>query len=539
MKKKNAMIVTPQPEASEAGAEILKAGGNAVDAAIAIALVQGVVDPMMAGISGFGSMGIYLPKIKHHSYIDFHSPAPASVRSDMWESIIEGEARDGYGFVLKGRVNDIGYQSICVPASLKAYFKAHSEHGVLPWEEVVQPAISWAEKGWIVRPHVHYFWSDESQMGRVSTAERIAYTASGRALYCREDGTPKRVGDVVKNIDLCNTLRLIAKKGADVFYTGEIAEKIVADMKAHGGLVSMADLANYQPTESKPLWSSYRDFKVSSNPPPGGGIMLIEMLNILENFDLRGMGHNSTEYVRVVVEAMKRATLHKDNFVGDPAFINVPVERLISKEHANAAAKEIFAGHKIDVPRFNSGFPSKDTTQVSVVDGDGNCVTMTHSLGMPSGVITEGLGFMYNGCMGVFDPRPGRAGSLAPGKARFSSVCPSIFFKNESPCLVIGAPGATQIAMGVLQASINVLDFKMSMTEAVSAARFSATSNSIDLSNRVPYSVENELKAIGYETIRSPYTFGFAAVHGVRIEADHLDGAADPGHDGNAILLNL
>ena len=193
MKKKNAMIVTPQPEASEAGAEILKAGGNAVDAAIAIALVQGVVDPMMAGISGFGSMGIYLPKIKHHSYIDFHSPAPASVRSDMWESIIEGEARDGYGFVLKGRVNDIGYQSICVPASLKAYFKAHSEHGVLPWEEVVQPAISWAEKGWIVRPHVHYFWSDESQMGRVSTAERIAYTASGRALYCREDGTPKRV----------------------------------------------------------------------------------------------------------------------------------------------------------------------------------------------------------------------------------------------------------------------------------------------------------------------------------------------------------
>ena len=130
MKKKNAMIVTPQPEASEAGAEILKAGGNAVDAAIAIALVQGVVDPMMAGISGFGSMGIYLPKIKHHSYIDFHSPAPASVRSDMWESIIEGEARDGYGFVLKGRVNDIGYQSICVPASLKAYFKAHSEQSL-------------------------------------------------------------------------------------------------------------------------------------------------------------------------------------------------------------------------------------------------------------------------------------------------------------------------------------------------------------------------------------------------------------------------
>lgn len=539
LNKRKALIVTPQPEATEAGADILKAGGNAVDAAVAIALVQGVVDPMMAGIAGFGSMGLYMPGVKHHSYIDFHSPAPASTRSDMWESLIEGEARDGFGFVLKGRVNDIGYQSICVPASLKAYFKAHNEHGVLPWSEVLQPAIAWAEKGWFVRPHVHYFWSEESQMGRVSTAERIAYTENGRRLYCREDGSPKRVGDGVKNPDLGNTLRLIAKGGADVFYTGEIAERIASDMRAHGGLVSMTDLANYQPKDCKPLWSTYRGFKVSSNQPPGGGIMLIEMLNILENFNLGEIGHNSSEYLRVVAEAMKRATIDKDNHVGDPAFINVPVEKLISKEYAKVAAEQIRLGNKLEVSRLNTGFPSKDTTQVSVVDGDGNCVTMTHSLGMPSGVITEGLGFMYNGCMGVFDPRPGRAGSLAPGKARFSSICPSIFFKGDDPCLVIGAPGATQIAMGVLQASLNVLDFDMTMTEAVSSARFSATSNAIDLSNRIPYAVERDLNAQGYETIRSPYTYGFAAVHGVRIDDGHLDGGADPGHDGTALLVNL
>ncbi|WP_151449138.1 gamma-glutamyltransferase [Lacisediminimonas profundi] len=536
---RKAIVVTAQPEATEAGADILAAGGNAVDAAIAVALVQGVVDPLMAGIAGFGSMGLYMPGTGQHKYFDFHAPAPGSTRPEMWEHLVESEARDGYGFILKDRVNDIGYQSICVPASLKAYFHAHQRHGVLPWAEIVQPAIEWAEKGWAVRPHVHYFWSDEGQMGRVPTPERIAYSASGRALYCREDGSPKRVGDIVINRDLGNTLRLIAAGGSDVFYTGEIAELIAADMQAHGGLISKTDLKNYKVLESSPLWGKYRGFKVSTNQPPGGGIMLLEMLNILEHFDLRGMGHNSPEYIRVVAEAMKRATVDKDQHVGDPAFYDVPVARLLSKEHAETAADEIRRGHKASVARINNGFPSKDTTQVCVVDADGNCVTMTHSLGMPSGVITDGLGFMYNGCMGVFDPRPGRAGSLAPGKARFSSICPSIVFKDEKPCLVIGAPGATQIAMGVLQACLNVLDFDMSMTEAVSAARFSATSDAIDLSNRVPYATERSLAAQGYQTIRSPYPFGFAAVHGVRIDGDRLDGGADPGHDGNAITVAL
>jgi gamma-glutamyltranspeptidase/glutathione hydrolase len=200
-------------------------------------------------------------------------------------------------------------------------------------------------------------------------------------------------------------------------------------------------------------------------------------------------------------------------------------------------ARDIAAGVKADVPRFNAGFESKDTTQVSVVDRDGNCVTMTHSLGMPSGVITDGLGFFYNGCMAVFDPRPGRANSITPGKARFTSVCPSIVFKNDKPYLVIGAPGATQIAMGVLQAILNVLDFNMTMTEAVSAPRFSATSNAIDVSNRITYGVTRQLESLGYEVIRSPYTFGFAAVHGIRVVEDRFDGGADPGHDGIALAV--
>jgi gamma-glutamyltranspeptidase/glutathione hydrolase len=538
MSVSKAMVVSAQPEASEAGVEILRAGGNAVDAAIAGALVQGVVDPLMCGVAGFGSMALYLPGRAHHGYIDFHAPAPQCATPTMWESLIEGEARDGYGFILKGRVNDIGYQSVCVPAALKAYHEAHTAYGRLPWADVVQPAIDWAERGWTVRPHVYWFWTQADQLGRAPNPARIAYTASGRRLFCREDGTPKRVGDRVVNPDLAAVLSLVAKGGADAFYRGEIADRIVADMAAYGGLITHADLADYRPLHNAPLWGTYRDCRIATNQPPGGGVMLLQMLNILEHFDLRALGHNSPEYLRVVAEAMKWATIDKDACIGDPAFVDVPLARLTSKDCAREASERIRRGDKAQVPRLNSGLASKDTTHLCVVDKEGHCVTMTHSLGMPSGVISEGLGFMYNGCMGVFDPRPGRAGSIAPGKARFSSICPSIVFRDDRPHVVIGAPGATQIAMGVLQATLNVLDFGMTMTEAVSAPRFSATSNAIDVSNRIPLGVTRALESQGYETIRSPYGFGFAAVHGIRITEDgRLDGGADPGHDGVAMAV--
>jgi gamma-glutamyltranspeptidase/glutathione hydrolase len=530
--RKRAMIVAAQPEAAEAGAEILKAGGNAVDAAMACAFVQGVVDPLMCGIAGFGSCGIAMPAAGFHGYIDFHAPAPRAVRPDMWADRIESEARDGYGFILRGRVNDIGYQAICAPASLRAYRDAHREHGRLPWEQVLEPAIAWAEGGWTVRPHVGSWWAEDGQMGRAANHERLAFTPAARALYCRPDGTPKRVGDRVVNRELGQTLRLIAKHGDEVFYEGEIAHAIVEDIRKHDGLLDAEDLSGWRTTRNAPLWGTYRRYRVSSNRPPGGGVMLLEMLNILEHFPLASLEHNSAEYVRLVAEAMKRATIDKDRHVGDPRFVEVPLDRLAGKPYAAEMAAEIRAGKKADVPRLNAGAPVKDTTHVSVMDAEGNCVTMTHSLGMPSGVVTAGLGFMYNGCMGVFDPRPGRAGSLAPGKARFSSVVPSIVWEADRPHLIIGAPGATQIAMGVLQVLLNALDFDMTMVEAVSAPRFSATGNAIDVANRIPRGVERELQTMGYEVVRSPNTYGFAAVHAIRVHPDGLDGGADPGHDG-------
>ena len=537
------MVCAAQPEAVEAGVDILRAGGNAVDAAIATAFVQGVIDPLMCGIAGFGSMAVYQPGGVDggvqgggvHEYLDFHAPSPAAVTPGMWESILVGEARDGFGFILEGRVNDLGYGAAAVPASLGAYAEAHRSWGRLPWGDLLETAIRYASDGWVVSPGVVAFWNGEvDDMGRAPHPERLAYSATGRAIYCRPDGSPKQIGDRVQNPGLAATLSRIAEVGADDFYRGEIAERIVADMAAHGGLISARDLEDYRPIRSAPLAFDYRGLRVTTNRPPGGGVILGEILKMAEQFDLVALGHNTPDYIQVMAEVMKRATIDKDTRVGDPRFVDVPVEELLSDGYAAAAAADIRAGKRAVVMRLGDPIPP-DTTTVSVVDAEGNCVAMTHSLGIPSGAITDGLGFMYNGCMAVFDPRPGRAGSLAPGKSRFSAISPSIVFRGDRPEIVIGAPGGTQITMGIAQALINAIDFGMGMQEAVQAPRFSSTSNSIDVCNRIPRSVERELQSRGYPTVRSILSYDFAVPHGIRITESGLEGGADPGRDGMAM----
>ena len=538
--KKQAMVVCPQPEAAESGIDILRAGGNAVDAAVATALAQTVVDPLMCGIAGFGTAAVYLPGAGVHEYFDFHSPAPLAAREDMWEDLLEGETPDGFGFILKGRVNDIGPQSIAPPATLKGLEAMHQAHGRLPWRQVVEPAIRWAQDGFFVRPGMHAFWIDEPTSGRVGNLERLQYSEEGRALYCRPDGRPKPIGAPLRNEGMARVLRRIADEGSHPFYQGDLAREMVAHLQSLGALITLDDLARYEVQRNVPLVGSYRDRTVTTNQPPGGGAMLLEMLNILENFDLGAMEHNSPEYLRIVCEAMKKATSDKDRHIGDPRFFDVPLDQLLSKDMAREAAAQIRAGRRFSVERVNPGAPvPRDTTHLCVVDGDGNCVSMTHSLAMPSGVITPGMGFLYNGCMGVFDPRPGRAGSIRPGKSRFTSSCPTITFKDGRLDVVLGAPGGTQIAMGVLQVLLNVIDHGMQMQAAVSAPRFSSTSNAIDVCNRIPRHTARALEAQGYQVNRNPYNYTIAWVHGVQALPDGLHGGADPGRDGVAYGLVL
>jgi gamma-glutamyltranspeptidase / glutathione hydrolase len=535
------MVVAPQPEVAEVGVEVLRAGGNAVDAALACAFLQTAIDPMMCGIAGFGSLIVYLPKAKNvvHECIDFHAPAPLAVTPAMWEDLIEGEARDGFGFRLRGRANDLGYQSICVPAALRGFHEAHQLYGSLPWGDLIEPAIRTSMDGWFVRPAVYAFWNAAGEMGRVDNTARLGFSESGRKLFCRSDGSPKRTGEWIHNPDYARTLAAIAKHGVDIFYSGEIGALIAEDMAAHGGFLSARDLSAYRAQRNQPLQSTYRGYRVSTNTPPGGGVMLLEMLNILENFDLRVLRHNSADYIVTLAETMKRATVDKDQYVGDTRFLEIPLGRLTSKDYAREVAAAITSGHKVTVTRFECPQSPPDTTHVSVVDSQGGCASLTHSLGMPSGVITSGLGFFYNGSMGAFDPRPNRAASIAPGKTRFSGICPSIVFKEKDPFLVIGAPGGTQIPMGMLQAIVNVIDFDLTMQEAVSAPRFSATSNVIDVVNRIPRAVGRALEARGYEVVRNPFGYSIAWVHGIKRSNGHLEGGADPGRDGMALATDF
>ena len=533
-----AMIVSLQTEAVETGAEVLRNGGNAVDAAIACAFVQTVVDPLMCGIAGFGSMHLYLPEHNVHEIIDFHGRVPAGATPGMWQDRILGETDDGFGFVLTGAVNDLGYQSITTPGTLKAFWEAHQRYGSTPWADLLAPAIRCAADGFVVTPGVHGYWVGVDTPGRVRIRDRLAFSAYGRKIYCDPDGHPLPIGATVQNPDMADAYRRIAADGADVFYTGDMADQIAEDMRANDALLNAGDLADYQTETTTALSATYRGLTVSTNRPPGGGVMLIEMLNMLECFDLKAMGHNSAEYIRTVAEVMKIATADKDEHVGDPRFVNVPVDRLIDKTYAAEQAALVAKGERKHVERL--GLPeSSGTTHLCVVDANGGIVTMTHSLGMMSGVITPGLGFMYNGCMAVFDPRPGRAGSIAPGKSRFSSVCPTIIFDGERPLLAIGAPGGTLIAMGVLQSILNFVDFGMTPQAAVLAPRFSATSDAILVTARIPRYSYRELEADGYQFLRSPYSYQIGSVHAIGFDPNgEPSGGADITYgDGMALRV--
>jgi len=528
------MVSAPQPEAVDAGVEVLRAGGNAVDAAIACALVQGVVDPLMSGIGGLGVMQVYDPKTGTHQVYEGIGGCPLEMKADIWEKSYRGETTDGFGFIVDGYENECGARSVTAPAVLKLMEHAHRKLGRAAWKDLFPAAIGHASKGWLIRPHVYtVFTQNERKYGRMNYGDKVGITEDGRRIYLDKDGNLRKPGDKVLNPDLAKTLQAIADNGADELYFGDLARATVNDVRNAGGFLSLEDLASIEVLETSPLNFDFRGWGVSVPRPPFGGVLVAQVLKIVEQFPLTELGHNTDAYISVLAEAMKIALHEKEMHFGDPLQVSNPIERVMSEGSIKEHAAKIRSGAKYDLPRMKIN-DSKHTTHVSVVDKDGMFVSFTHTLGNPSGFIVGGHGYMLNGAMSTYDPIPGRPNSIAPGRRRFSTMSPTLIFDGATPVATLGAPGASWIGPAVAQVILNLLEWGMDMQQAIMAPRMVATSNAIDISNRIPSRIQEQLEDRGYEVRRTHLSYAFAGVHGVSKFGEDVVGGADPQRDGYA-----
>ena len=531
-------IVAPQPFAVEEGAKVLMAGGNAVDAAVTTAFVQAIVSPQMCGIGGYALLTLHLAGQPDPIGLDAPALAGAGVTPGMWQERYLGPNPDGWGFFLEGKVNDAGYTSICTPGWIKGIAAILERWGTISWADAIAPAARIAGEGFMVNQHLAGRWTKKAAYAEAcSMLDYIMMNGEARRIYLKPDGSPYATGDLLRNPDYAKTLDHLAGAGADDFYHGELAARMASDLADNGAYVTAQDLHDYRLREDNLVTGTYRGYTIASSGAPHGGPTLLAILNILERYDLASMQHNSPDYVYLVAMAMKAAFADRNRGMADPEFNQVPVEWMISKERAAFWADHIDAGQPIDAG-FHATEPPH-TTQVTVVDALGNCVALTHSLGMSSGVITPGLGFMYNNSMVNFDPLPGHPNSIEPGKGRTTGMAPTIVYRDGRPVLVLGAPGASFIITSNLQVILNVLDFGMGIEEAVHAPRFDCQTGPIRCQLRIPEYVCAQIRE-KHPVVRIPYSHGgFALVHAISIdpESGALAGAADPGADGMALVV--
>ena len=463
------MVVSSHKLASEAGIRILQDGGNAIDAAIATGLALAVVHPAAGNIGGGGFMIVHTKDGKVTAF-DFREKAPLAAHERIYVDSAGNYIED---------ISHEGYLAIGVPGTIAGFDLAFKRFGTMAWDDLVEPAVDLADDGfalsWSMAEDFKYLKEDFKK-----------YPSSAKVFF-KEDTMSYEPGDIWEQPDLYRTLRRIQKYGRDGFYKGETARLIAADMKKNGGLITEADLAAYEPKERAPIHGNYRGYDVySMSPPSSGGTALVEMLNILEGFDLASYGHNSAMYLHLLSESMRRAFADRARYLGDPDFNpGIPIEKLTSKEYAAMLRQSINLEKKSasDPVSFNDAYESTETTHYSVVDAEGNAVVVTYTLeyGYGSRIVAEGLGFLYNNEMGDFNAEPGRTdttGSIgtqpnlvAPGKRMLSSMTPTIVARDGKPFFLVGSPGGKTIINTVLQCILNVIDFKMNVSGAVTAGR--------------------------------------------------------------------
>jgi gamma-glutamyltranspeptidase/glutathione hydrolase len=468
---RNAMVVTGDPIATRIGLEVLKRGGNAVDAAVTIGFVMAVTNPRAGNIGGGGFMLIYGAKTGEVICIDYREKAPAAAQRDMF--------LDAKGDVDTER-SRFSHHSAGVPGTVAGFAAALHRGGTISLAEALGPAIKLAEEGFIV--------SRAFSRSVKARADLLRRWPSTRKVFFKADGTFYEGGDLFVQKDLARTLRLIAEKGVKTFYRDEIAEAIVKEMQRHGGLITKSDLAAYKPVARKPVHGTYRSHDIySMSPPSSGGVHIVQILNILEGYDLETSGHNSAATIHLMAEAMRRAYADRSKYLGDPDFFEVPIDWLTSKGYAAQLRTRISTTRATPglavQPGVPSGHESNDTTHYAVVDREGNAVSNTYTLNFSfgSGILVEGAGFLLNNEMDDFSAKPGaanayglvggKANAVEPNKRMLSSMSPTIVLKDGKPYLVTGSPGGSRIITTTLQVILNVIDHQMNIQEAVNASR--------------------------------------------------------------------
>lgn len=516
---KTSMVTAPQSEAADVAAAVLEAGGNAFDAAIAGAFAQGVVDPHRSGIGGFGAAILLDGKTSEVHSVSYFGRAGERASANMWQAVNEGAAPDGFGYTLKGKVNDVGYQSVTTPGMAAGMAEIHQRFGRLPWRDLLTGPAALARDGFMVGPQMAAFWRRPGLFGRVSTKDRLGFTDAGRTIWLK-DGEPPVAGDIVKLPELAATYDRLAVDGAADFYRGALGDAIANDFEAHDALVTRRDLAGYRCNWEKPISGMFAGREILSTPLPGGGPALLQALRLAERHGLTAHPFNSPAYVNLLADIFAAIQADRTGFHSDPAFTSANWQDLLSEEHLFAMMAD----------RAVSGAQDpRDTTEIAVADKDGNAVVLCHSLGYGSGVFTPGLGFMFNNAMSGFEPEPGMPNSIAPGKARSTAIAQTIVKKNGAAELVLGSPGGSHITAGIAQVLINYLFYNLDLQDAVCRPRFDAWRRTLLLESRMPHTLMAALKD-RWEIKRSPSPFGMVGrIYAIAFENGRLKPGYDPG----------
>jgi len=515
------MVVSAHRLASEVGVRVLEAGGNAVDAAVAVGYALAVVDPCCGNIGGGGFMTIHLADGRE-TFINFRETAPAAASAAMY--------LDPEGKPIE-ELSRSGYRAAAVPGTVMGLDRAATEYGRLPRAALIAPAIEAAREGFVLSR------ADTDMLD--ARADRFSKDPAAARVFLRPDGNRWEPGDRLVQTDLAATLELIAQRGPDAFYKGPVAAAVAKASSEKGGILTAEDFAAYRAAETAPLTCSYRGYVLVSAPPPSsGGATVCEILNILEGYDIRGLGFRSTASVRLLIEATRRAYFDRNTFLGDPAYVANPLERLLSKDYAASLRNEIEHG-RASSGRALPATERAETTHYSVVDNEGNAVAVTYTINGSFGasVVAPGTGFFLNNEMDDFTIKPGapnlhglvqgEPNSIAPGKRPLSSMAPTLVEKDGRVVFVLGSPGGSRIITTVLETIMNLLDYGMGPQEAVDAPRlhYQGQPDKVYFERfSLPADTIRQLAEMGYKLVeQNPW----GAVELIAIANGRLYGASD------------